>query len=89
MVDLSDPIYEFVRNDPVFLMDLYEDHVNPVLPSAFEQPAALRNGPGGAPRLAATDTPATSRRADTGPHAAASRRQRSPQPGVVRRSGRK
>jgi hypothetical protein len=35
MVDLSDPIYEFLRNDPVFLMDLYEDHVDPATPWSF------------------------------------------------------
>jgi hypothetical protein len=32
MVDLNDPIYEFLRNDRVFLMDLYEDRVDPRLP---------------------------------------------------------
>jgi hypothetical protein len=154
MVDLSDPIYEFLRNDPVFLMDLYEDHVDPaipwsfagtrerdqlagalreladlftsrhdlpipkdgyvrldviadgerrvaeiahgpsgylfrVLPGAFEQPAIQAEVPGIAPRLAATDTPAASRRTGTSANAAVSRRQRSPQPGAVRRSGRR
>ena len=35
MVDLNDPRLEFLRNDPVFLMDLYEDRVDPRLPWSF------------------------------------------------------
>jgi hypothetical protein len=34
-VDLNDPRYEFLRDDPVFLMDLYEDRVDPRLPWSF------------------------------------------------------
>jgi hypothetical protein len=38
-VDLNDPKWEFLRNDKVFLMDLYEDYVDPNDPWCF---ASLR-----------------------------------------------
>jgi hypothetical protein len=92
MVDLNDPTYEFVKDDPVFLMDfVYEDHLGadllyssyePRIPEEAEvRRAAIanggrRDGPGSAARLAAADSPAASRRADAGSHAAAARRRR-------------
>jgi hypothetical protein len=153
-MDLNDPVLEFLKDDPVFLMDLYEDNVDPrlpwsfagtaerdrlagalrqladvftsrhdlpipkdgyvrldviadgelrvaeighgpggyhfqVLPGAFEPSAAGADVPGNASRLAAADTPAATRGNDPSPHAAASRRQRSPWPPAVRRGGRR
>ena len=35
MVDLNDPMYEFLRDDPVFRMDLHEDRIDPRLPWSF------------------------------------------------------
>jgi hypothetical protein len=35
MVDLNDPMYEFLKDDKVFLMDLFEDRVDPRLPWSF------------------------------------------------------
>jgi hypothetical protein len=35
MIDLNDPMLEFVRDDRVFLMDSYEDRVDPRLPWSF------------------------------------------------------
>jgi hypothetical protein len=35
MADLSDPRYEFLRDDRVLQMDLYEDQVDPRMPWSF------------------------------------------------------
>ena len=92
MIDLNDPMFEFVKDDKVFLMDFgYEDDrgadllissYEPRIPEPAEvRRAAIANGggradPGSAARLAATDIPAASRRTDADSHAAAASKRR-------------
>jgi len=103
MIDLNDPMFEFVKDDKVFLMDfVYGDDLGadplvssyePRIPEiAEDRRDAIANGgrpagPGSAARLAAADIPAATRRTDAGSHAAASRLRRALQPSSVRRSG--
>jgi len=92
MIDLNDPMFEFVKDDKVFLMDFgYEDDrgadflvssYEPRIPEPTEvRRDAIANGgrradPGSAARLAATDIPAASRRTDASSHATAASKRR-------------
>jgi hypothetical protein len=90
MVDLNDPMYEFLKDDPVFLMDLFNDYdlgPEPTVVAGVLEPAAAPRQPGhSAVKLAASDNPGRSHQASpAAPATRESRRRSQPAPVTPRR----